>query len=106
MRIIIPNHRSVEETKGIVERSTGELFRAAAGGVIQIKDVEKRWVGDTMSFTLKAAVAFLSTDVEGCVAVTEKEVTIDIKIPEGFRRFVSEDKLKTDIEGRVRALLV
>lgn len=105
MRIIIPNKKSVEETKRIVDRSTEDLFRSAAGGIIQINDIEKSWRGDTMTFVFKASVAFLSTPIQGTVVVTEKEVTIDVAIPEAFRRFISEDKLKLGIETRIRGLL-
>jgi hypothetical protein len=105
MRIIIPNTKSVDETKAIVERSTEDLFRSAAGGIVQITGVEKTWTGNTMAFVFQASVAFLSTPIQGTVSVTEKEVTIDIVIPEAFRRFVSEDKLKSGIESRVRGLL-
>lgn len=105
MRIIIPNKKSVEESKKIVERSTEDLFRSAAGGIIQITDIKKAWNGDTMSFSFKASVAFISTPIEGTAAVTEKEVTIDVAIPEMFRHFIAEDKLKTGIESRVRGLL-
>ena len=105
MRIIIPNKKSVEETKRIVERSTEDLFRSAAGGIVQITNVEKNWSGDTMSFTFNAGVAFLSTPIKGTAAVTEKDVTIDVAIPEEFRHFVAEEKLKSGIETRVKALL-
>lgn len=105
MRIIIPNKKSVEETKGIVERSTEDLFRGAAGGIIQITNVEKNWCGDIMTFKFNAGVAFLSTPIQGTVAVTESEVTIDVAIPEAFRRFIPEDKLKSGIETRIRALI-
>jgi hypothetical protein len=105
MRVIIPNKKGVEETRRIVERSTEDLFRSATGGIVQIKDVQKSWSGDTMSFSFNAGVAFLSTPIQGTVEVTEKEVVIDVVIPEAFRRFISEDKLKFGIETRVRGLL-
>jgi hypothetical protein len=105
MRIIIPTTKGMDETKRIVERSTEDLFRAATGGIIQISDVQKSWTGNTMAFSFKASVAFFSTPIEGTAAVTEKDVTIDVVIPEAFRRFVAEDKLKTGIESRVRGLL-
>jgi hypothetical protein len=105
MRIIIPNKKSVEETKRIVERSTEDLFRSAAGGIVQITDIQKTWCGDTMSFCFNAGVAFLSTPIEGTVEVSEKEVIIDVAIPEAFRHFIAEDKLKSGIETRVRGLL-
>jgi hypothetical protein len=105
MRIIIPNTKSVDEAKRIVERSTEDLFRSAAGGIIQITDVKKTWTGNTMAFVFTASVAFFTTPIEGTVAVTEKDVTIDVVLPEAFRKFLSEDKLKTGIEGRVRGLL-
>ena len=105
MRIIIPNTKTVDETKRIVEQSAEDLFRSAAGGIIQITDVEKRWTGNTMTFVFKASVAFFSTPIEGTVLVTEKEVTIDVALPEAFRKFLSEDKLKLGIETRVRGLL-
>jgi hypothetical protein len=50
-------------------------------------------------------VAFLTTSIQGTAAVTEKEVTIDVVIPEAFRHFISEDNLKSGIETRVRGLL-
>ncbi|HEY3838284.1 MAG TPA: hypothetical protein VGL72_17010 [Bryobacteraceae bacterium] len=105
MRIIIANTKTVDETKRIVERSTEDLFRSAAGGVVQISDVKKNWNGNTMSFSFTAAVAFFTTPIEGTVAVTEKEVTIDVVLPEAFRKFLPEDKLKSGIESRVRGLL-
>jgi hypothetical protein len=105
MRIIIPNTKSVDETKRIVERSTEDLFRSAAGGIIQMTNVQKSWTGNTMTFTFNASVAFFATPIEGTVAVTEKEVTIDVAIPEAIRKFLSEDKLKSGIESRVRGLL-
>jgi hypothetical protein len=105
MRIIIPNKKNVDETKRIVERSTEDLFRSAAGGIIQITDIRKSWSGDTMTFVFKAGVAFLSTPIQGTVAVTEKDVTIDVVIPEAFRHFISEDSLKAGIETRIRGLL-
>ena len=105
MRIIIPTTKPIDETKKIVERSTEDLFRSAAGGIIQISDVQKSWTGNTMNFVFKASVAFFSTPIEGTVLVNEKEITIDVVIPEAFRRFISEDKLKVGIESRVRGLL-
>ncbi len=105
MRIIIPTKKSVEDTKRIVERSTEDLFRSAAGGIVQISGIEKSWSGDTMNFSFKAGVAFLATTIQGTVAVTEKDVTIDVAIPEAFRRFIAEDKLKSGIETRIRGLL-
>lgn len=105
MRIIIPNTKGVDEAKRIVERSTEDLFRSAAGGIIQITDVEKRWSGNTMTFAFKASVAFFATPIEGTVTVTEQEVSIDVSLPEALRKFLSEDKLKSGIESRVRGLL-
>ena len=105
MRIIIPTNKSVEESKRVVERSTEDLFRSAAGGIIQISDVQKSWTGNTMTFLFKASVAFISTPIEGTVIVNEKEVTIDVAIPEMLRRFIAEDKLKDGIESRIRGVL-
>src|SRR6185437_7899794 len=101
MRIIIPNNKGVDEAKKIVERSTEELFRSAAGGIVQITNVEKSWNGDTMNFVYKAGVAFVMMPINGTVVVTEKEVTIDVAIPEAFRHFISEDKLKAGIDTRI-----
>jgi hypothetical protein len=105
MRIIIANTKPVDETKKIVERSTEDLFRSAAGGVVQISDVRKSWTGNTMAFGFTAAVAFFTTPIEGTVTVTEKEVTIDVVLPEAFRKFLPEDKLRSGIESRVKGLL-
>jgi hypothetical protein len=105
MRIIIPNNKDVDEAKRIVERSTEDLFRSATGGIIQISDIQKSWSGNTMTFVFKASVAFFSTPIEGTVAVTARDVTIDVAIPETIGRFLSEDKLKSGIDTRIRGLL-
>ncbi len=105
MRVIIPNKKPIEETKRIVERSTEDLFRSAAGGIVQITGIRKSWSGNTMAFSFTAGVAFLSTTIEGTIEVNEKEVIIDVTIPEVFRHFIAEDKLKSGIETRIRGLL-
>ena len=105
MRMIIPTTKPLDETKRIVERSTEDLFRSAAGGIVQISNVQKTWNGNTMAFVFTASLAFFTTPIEGTVAVSEKDVTIDVLIPDAFRRFISEDKLKAGIETRVKGLL-
>jgi len=103
--MIIPTTKPLDETKRIVERSTEDLFRSAAGGIVQISNVQKTWNGNTMAFVFTASLAFFTTPIEGTVAVSEKDVTIDVLIPDAFRRFISEDKLKAGIETRVKGLL-
>ena len=105
IRISIPNKKSVDEAKGIVERSTEDLFRSAAGGIIQIADAQKSWTGNTMAFSFKASVAFLNTQIHGTVTVTEKDVVIEVVVPDAFRKFLPEDTLKSGIESRIRGPL-
>jgi hypothetical protein len=105
MRIIIPNTKGVEEAKKIIDRPVDDFFRSVGGGLLQITDARKSWSGNTMSFSFHAAVVFFSALVEGSVAVGEKEVVIDVTFPDAFRKFITEDNVKTRLEERYRALL-
>jgi hypothetical protein len=105
MRIIVPNTKGIEEAKRIVDRPVDDFFRSVGGGLLQITDARKSWSGNTMSFSFQAAVVFFSASVEGSVAVGEKEVVIDVNFPDAFRKFITEDNVKTRLEERYRALL-
>ena len=105
MRIIIPNPKTVEEAKKIADRSAEDLFSKAAGTIVQVTEVQKNWSGDTMSFSFRAGIAMLTTQITGTVAVTSKDVTIDVVIPEILKQFLPEESFKQGIEGRVKGLL-
>ena len=78
---------------------------SAATGPVTVSDVEKRWDGSTMHFSFKGRMGFFSSSVKGYVQCGEKEVTVEVELPGALKALVPEEKVKAQVEGRVRGLL-
>lgn len=89
----------------IVNDSADQLMASAATGPVTVSDVERRWDGSTMYFSFKGRMGFFSSSVKGYVQCTEKDVTVEVDLPAALKAFVPEEKVKGQLEGRVRGLL-
>ena len=105
MRVTIAHNRTLPDVKAIVDRSIDDAFKGiAAVGPVQVLDAQKSWVDNTMTFSLTAKAAFLSTPIKGTVLVTDIEVTIDADLGL-FGKLLPEDKAKLALETQIRGLL-
>jgi hypothetical protein len=105
MRVTVTHDKGLQGAKKLVEDSASELFKGAPGTPIQIVDYEKRWEGDTMFFSFTGKMGFFNAPLKGSVHVKEKDVTIEVELPAIFKKFMPEEKVRANIESRVRGLL-
>lgn len=105
MRVTVSHDKGLQGAMKIVNDSADQLVASAATGPVTVSDVERRWEGSTMYFSFKARMGFLASPIKGHVHCTEKEVTVEVELPAALKAFVPEEKVKGQLEGRVRGLL-
>ena len=99
------HNKGLQGVMKIVDDSSDQLMTSAATGPVTVSDVEKRWDGSTMYFSFKGRMGFISSGVKGYVQCNEKDVTIEVDLPAALKAFVPEEKVKAQVEGRVKGLL-
>jgi hypothetical protein len=104
MRITISHNKSRPEIVQAVDKTVDDMFKGLPMAPIEIRDQQKKWDGNTLTFSLTAKAGFLQTPIHGTVLVGDKDVTIDVDLGI-FSKFISEEKAKTALETRVRGLL-
>jgi Putative polyhydroxyalkanoic acid system protein (PHA_gran_rgn) len=105
MRVTVSHTKTVPEVTKIVNDSVDQLLGNVAGAPLKISNVQRAWHGNTMDFSFTGKMGFFSADVRGSVIVDEKNVTIDVELPGILKNFIPEEKVKAQVEGRVRGLL-
>jgi hypothetical protein len=105
MRVTVSHNKGLQGAIKIVNDSVEQLVASAASGPVTISDVEKRWEGSTMHFSFRGKMGFFSSSVKGFVECYEKEVTVEVELPGALKSLVPEEKVKAQVEGRVRGLL-
>ncbi|HUS05183.1 MAG TPA: polyhydroxyalkanoic acid system family protein [Bryobacteraceae bacterium] len=105
MKITVSHNKGLKEAMRIVDQSSDDLFKGIPAGPIEIVDKQKSWNGSTMTFSVTGKMGFFKAPLSGTVLVTEKDVTIECELPGLLKRFMPEDKVKSNVEARVRGLL-
>lgn len=104
MRVSISHNKPVQEVKNSVDHSIGQVFSGLGAGIVEFTDQHREWHGDTMAFTMTAKLGFIKTPIRGTIAVTEREVTVDVDLGL-LEKLVPQETVRTGIEGRVRGFL-
>jgi hypothetical protein len=105
MTIIIPHGTTVEKAMATVDNSANSLFELTAGSHVQLVDKTRSWNGSTMDFGLTARVGFISVPISGTIVVDSINVTVNCHLPALVNQFIGEEKIRTGLEGRIRAML-
>src|SRR4051794_9384623 len=105
MRVTVNHDKGLQGATKVVNDSADQLLANAASGPVQITDLQRTWNGSTMDFAFVGRMGFFSAPIKGKVYVTEKDVTVDVELPGLLKQFMPEDKVKSQIETRVRGLL-
>src|SRR5947209_3682530 len=105
MRVTVSHNKGLEGAKKIVNDSADNLFAGTVGGPVQITDVYRNWNGSDMDFAFTGRMGIFSAPIKGKVYVTEKDVTIDVELPGMLKNLIPEEKVKQQVEARVRGLL-
>jgi hypothetical protein len=105
MRVTVTHDKGLQGAKKLVDDSADEIFKGAPGMPIQIVDQQKRWEGDTMHFSFTGKMGFFTAPLKGWVLVSEKDVTVEVELPGLLKQFMPDEKVRAQIESRVKGLL-
>jgi hypothetical protein len=105
MRVTVTHNKGLQGAKKLVNDSVTQLFEGPGAAPIQIVDQQNRWEGDTMHFSFTGKMGFFTAPIKGWVLVQEKDVTIEVELPELLKKFMPEEKVRSSVESRVRGLL-
>jgi hypothetical protein len=105
MRVTVSHNKGLEGARKLVNDSADNIVTSAATGPVQVTDIVKRWQGNTMDFSFIARMGIFTAPIKGQVICAERDVTVDIELPGMLKQFVPEEKMKQQVEGRIRGLL-
>jgi hypothetical protein len=105
MTIIIPHGTTAEKAMAMVDSSANSLFESTAGPHVQLVDKTRSWNGSTMDFGLTARVGFISVPISGTILVDAVNVTVNCQLPALVNQFIGEERIRTGLDGRIRAML-
>jgi hypothetical protein len=96
-----PKQDAIQAVDGAIER----LLLPGGSGPVKLRDVQKRWDGDTLHFSFNASMAFFSSPIRGFAQVTDRDITIDVDLPPMLTKFISPERIEDGVRSRVRGLL-
>ena len=104
MRVTIAHDKGQAEAIRLVNEGAEQLFRGAGSAGVEIRELERSWNANTMSFSFTGKMGPFTAPIRGTVLVAEKDVTIDVDL--GIvAKFLPEDKIRRDIEAGARKML-
>ncbi len=104
MRITVSHNKTKEEVMQAVDRALNDVFADNKSLPVRLVVERKEWQGSTLNFAARASKGLFSTTIKGTAEVTDRDITIEADL--GFlERFISGDKAREVIAGRVKGLL-
>lgn len=104
MRISISHNKTRQDAIKAIDEGTDKFMQGVAGPV-QITDQRKVWNGSTMDFGFVGRMGPFSTPLNGTLEVTDTDIVIDVELPGILKSLVPEEKVRTEVQNRVRGLL-
>ncbi len=105
MRVTVSHNKQKQEAVQAVDGAIERLLLPGGAGPVKLRNVQKRWDGDTLHFSFNATMAFFSSPIRGFVQVSDRDITIDADLPSMLTRFVPEQRIEDGVRQRVRGLL-
>ena len=105
MRVTVTHNKGLQGVMKIVDESADQLMASATTGPVVVTEVNRRWDGSTLHFSFTGRMGIFSAPIRGTVECSEKDVTVDIELPGALKHFIPEEKVKQQVEGRVKGLL-
>jgi hypothetical protein len=104
MRVTVSHNKGQAEAIRRVNEGIDQLFQSAGTAGVEIRDLERSWNGNTMSFSFTGKMGPFTAPIRGNVVVTDAELTIDVDL--GIvGKFMPEDKIRRSIEGGAQKML-
>jgi hypothetical protein len=104
MRITVAHGKTKEQVIQAVDRSFDQLFQSPQIRGAKLKDVQRSWQGNTLSFSLNINMGFFNSPIKGTIEVTDTDVIIDADLGM-FERMVPADKVRELIGTQMKGLL-
>ena len=105
MRVTVSHTKGKQEATRIIDQTTEDVVKGIVAGPVQITDQSRSWNGDTMNFGFTARMGPIAAPIRGTVAVAETEVVIDVELPGFLKSFLPEERIRSEVQTRVRGLL-
>jgi len=107
------NHMHVEQKHSLgkaeasrrIDSKIEEAMRQGPPAGIAVADFSKTWSGDTLRISFTAKKGFFGVNIAGVVQVTDDLVTMDAELPGLLTAFVSEEKIRGDIQKQLGQML-
>jgi hypothetical protein len=104
MRVTIAHDKGQAEAIRLVNDGADKLFQGAGSAGVEIRDLQRSWDANTLSFSFTGKMGPFTAPIRGTVLVAEKDVTVDVDL--GIvAKFLPEDKIRRDIEAGARKML-
>jgi hypothetical protein len=105
MRVTVSHTQPKQEVKNRINAGLDDVFRMAGSGVVQIANEQRSWSGDQLNFSFDARMGIMNLPVKGFVLVEDRQVTVDIDLPQFISNLIPEAKMKQGLENGVKGLL-
>ncbi|MGA2183182.1 MAG: hypothetical protein ABSH47_09145 [Bryobacteraceae bacterium] len=104
MRVTVAHDKGQPEAVRLVDEGADQLFRSAGSAGVEIRNLERSWGTNTLSFSFTGKMGPFTAPIRGTVLVAEKDLTIDVDL--GIvEKFMPEDKIRRNIEAGARKML-
>src|SRR3954469_22769889 len=88
MRITVSHDKGKDEAIRIVNNAADQALRPMFTGPIQMSNVQKKWTGSTMDFSLTVGFGATGLPIKGSIIVEEHDITIDCDLPPLLEHFL------------------
>lgn len=105
MRVTVSHNKTAQEVTMAVDRGFDQIFTGLPIAALEFSNQQRTWNGRQMDFSFTARAGFLNVPVKGLLVVEDRQVIIDIELPEFLRKFLPEHKVQAAVESRVKGLL-
>jgi hypothetical protein len=93
MRIEQTHSLGQKAARSRIDQFLDQLVQKPPGGVT-VKDAQRSWEGNRMTFSFTAARGFLGTSIKGTMDVTDEKVVVESELPSLVRNLLGEDRVR------------
>ena len=104
MQVTVSHELGQAEAIRRIDAGADKLFQNAGTAGVEIRDLERSWNANTLTFSFTGKMGPFTAPIRGTVLVEETKLTIDVDL--GIvAKFIPEDKIRRDIEAGAQKLL-
>jgi len=104
MRVTVSHTLGQEEAKRRIDRGLNQLLDGMAGGPIEIRDQQKSWNANVMTFSITGKMGFLTAPIRGTVTVNAADIVLDADLGV-IEKFIPQQKIQSHVEAGARKML-